>query len=323
MKSYIFLSVLLASFLFSPRAWSERELLDRVIAVVNDEPITQSELDMLLKPVFDQFRQEYRGEELVIKLNEARQKLLNQLIEDRLVFQEAESRGIEVDPAEIDQKMIEFEERFTDEMTMEDMLESEGITMNSIRERFRKQAMVRQLHNMEIRSKIVISPKEIEEYYQKNEEKFAQQERIKVRSITIKKSYEAREKGLVDEQARRQMDEVRTKLLAGEDFSKLARENSQDIHAEKGGLSDWLEPGTMIPVIDKIIHSLQLGEISDVIETPMGYHLFRVEEKQQGSKMALSEVREEIMSLLYQQKSEERFYDWMQELKRDAYISIR
>jgi peptidyl-prolyl cis-trans isomerase SurA len=65
------------------------ELLDRIVAVVNDEPITQSELDILLRPIYDEYKMEFRGEELVTQLNEVRQKLLSQLIEDRLVFQKA------------------------------------------------------------------------------------------------------------------------------------------------------------------------------------------------------------------------------------------
>lgn len=302
---------------------AERELLDQVIAVVNDEPITQSELDVLLRPLYEQYRQEFQGEELVMRINDARRKLLNQLIEDRLVIQEATKKEIHVDAAEVDEDMDKFKARFPNETAMEDLLKEQGISLNDIRKKLEKQAMMRQLHNQEIRAKVVVSPMEIEEYYKQNATKFDQEPRIKVRSITVKKSYEARDKGIVDEEAKMKIAEIRKRLLSGEDFGVLAKQFSEDVQAANSGLSDWIPHGSMIPVIDEVIFSLKLGEISQVIETPMGYHLFRVEEKEPSIKHTLEDVRDKIFGELYQQKSEARFNEWMQELKRNAYISIR
>jgi peptidyl-prolyl cis-trans isomerase SurA len=79
----------------------------------------------------------------------------------------------------------------------------------------------------------------------------------------------------------------------------------------------------MIPEIDAVLFSLKEGEVSQVIESPLGYHLFRVEEKKEKFKKSFEEAREDIYGMLYQQKSQERFQEWMKELKRNAYISIR
>ncbi len=206
---------------------------------------------------------------------------------------------------------------------MDEVLREQGLSLSDLKERFRKQSMIRQLHTIEIRSKVVVSPKEIEEFYQKNSDKFSSRERLKTRSITVKKSYDAREKGLTDEEAKKKITGIRDKILAGEDFASLAKQFSEDVHAQDGGLSDWVEQGAMIPVINDVIFKLKLGEISDILETPMGYHLFRVEEREQGSKKTVEEVHDQIFDELFRQKSEERFYDWMQELKKNAYISIR
>lgn len=310
-------------FISIPHTYAYRELLDQVIAVVNDEPITQSELDVLLKPVYEQYRQEHRGEELIIKLNEARRKLLNQLIEDRLVYQEAQKREIEVDYSEVDAKMDEFKKQFPSEMAMEEMLNSQGMTLQSVRDRLKKQLMMQELHDQEIRGKIVVSPKEIQAYYEDNSSQYAEEERIKVRSITLKKSYETRDKGLKDEAAYDKIKKIREEIAGGADFAKLAKEHSEDIQAESGGLSDWIRRGTMIPVINDVIFTMKLGEVSEILETPMGYHLFRVEERETASRRSLEEVRDEIFNTIYRKKIEDRFFEWMQELKRDAYISIR
>lgn len=302
---------------------AQAELLERVIAVVNDEPIMQSELDIMLRPIYEQFRAEYRGEQLVMRLNDARQKLLNQLIEDKLVLQKAEEMGIEADPAAIEARIDEFKKQFESELQMEDTMAMQGVTLGEVRERFEKQAMLRQLHNREVRSYVAISPKEIEEFYKTNPEYFASASKIKVRSITIKKSFESRDKGITDEVAKEKLATLQRRILSGESFSDLAKQYSEDSHKDEGGLSDWIEEGTMIPAINNVIFRLELGEISDPIETPMGYHLFRVEQREPGYKKTLEEAREDIHNRIFQQKSEERFYDWMQELKRNAYISIR
>ena len=90
-----------------------------------------------------------------------------------------------------------------------------------------------------------------------------------------------------------------------------------------GGLGDWVEHGGMIEAIDQVLFQLKPGVLSEVIETEMGYHLFRVEEVLPESKKSLDEVREQLTSMLYQQKIEQRFNEWMDELKKKTYISIR
>jgi parvulin-like peptidyl-prolyl isomerase len=141
--------------------------------------------------------------------------------------------------------------------------------------------------------------------------------------MTIKKNDEARIQGLKDEKAWRKIQDLRERIVKGEDFAKLAKEFSQDSHAEKEGLGDWLEPGSMIPEIDNVLFKMKPGEISDVIETTIGYHFFRVEERQEEKQRSLDDVRELIFAKLFEEKSLKRFNEWMDELKRTSYISMR
>ena len=323
--SFILLSCLLAAPAFAEpeREQTHSQILDQVIAVVNDEPITQSEIDMLMRPVYEQYRKDYQGDKLMRMLEEVHNKLLNQLIEDRLVFQEAKTQGIQIDETTVDDQVEEFKKGFKSENEMEDAMRKEGLTLNGMRERLRRQAMIRKLHDTEIRSKVVVSPIEINEYYEKNAKEFSSGGQLRVRSITIKKSNEARSKGLTDEAAKNKIEGLRRQILNGEDFGKLAKQNSEDTSAAQEGLSEWIEHGAMIPAIDDVIFKLKTGEISSVIETEMGYHLFRVEETHQPFKKSLEEVRDQIYGKLFSDKAQERFREWTQELKRNAYISIR
>lgn len=304
-------------------AKAEKQLLDRVVAVVNDDAITQSELDIVLRPLYEEMKNEFQGQELMKALADIRLKLLNQLIEDRLVFQEADKKGVQIDEAHIDERLKEFTSRFKTEQEMDEVLKAQGLALKNIRERVRRQTIVQALHDSEIRSKIVVSPLEMEAYYNEHPEEFTEEDKIKVRSMTIKKSDEARSKGLKDEEAWRKIQELRENIVSGADFSALAKQHSQDMQAADGGEGDWIERGEMIPAIDEIIFKLKVGETSEIIETSMGYHFFRVEEQQAGRKPTYDEVREGIYGYLFKKKSDKRFQEWMEELKSKAYISIR
>ena len=303
--------------------WAQRQLVDRVVAVINDEAITQSELDAYLRPLYNNLKQQYQGEELMNQLNEIRLKLLNQMIEDRLVFQEAKARGITVDEGEIDAMVEDTQRKFPSEQEFEKMLATQRYSLAELRESFRRQILVRKLHDMEVRAHVVVSPREIEDYYKNRPSELAEEERIKVRSITIRKSKEAEEKGLSDEAAKKKLEAIEQRIRAGESFEALALEFSEDARAKDGGLVGWVKPGEMLPAIEENLFKLKAGSISPLLETPPGYHLFKIEEKTLSQVPSLEEVRERIRNKIFREKAEKRFKEWMNQLKARAYISVR
>ncbi|HOW58523.1 MAG TPA: SurA N-terminal domain-containing protein [Candidatus Omnitrophota bacterium] len=322
MNRIIFLFFLV--FLLLPKVQAaEQELLDRVVAVVNDEVITQAELDTFLRPIYEAYSKEYQGEELMKMVQEARQKILSQMIEDKLVYQEAVKQGIEVKEEDVEKEFDDFKRKMEKPEELDLMLEKEGMTMKAFKERLRKQAMVRQLHDREIRAKVVISPVEVEDFYKQNPDKFRVKERVRVRSLTIKKSGEAREKGIPDEKAAQQIQILEQRIRLQNNFEEVIKRFSEDSHAKQEGLGDWIERGSMIESVDEVLFNTPLGQLTQIVETPIGYHIFRVTAKEPAQERKLDEVKDQIMNYLYQQKSNTRFREWMEEIKRNAYISIR
>ena len=106
-------------FLRSSLYGESKQLVDRVCAVVNNEVITQSEFDMIFRPVYDQVTKAYQGADLQRELETVRLKLLNQMIEDRLVYQEAQKLGIKVSDSEIQEEIANFKKQFPDPATFE------------------------------------------------------------------------------------------------------------------------------------------------------------------------------------------------------------
>jgi peptidyl-prolyl cis-trans isomerase SurA len=322
MKKLILAILILWVFLPFANA-AQEELLDRVVAVVNDEVITQAELDNFLRPLYEQYSKDYSGEELMKVIGEVRQKILSQMIEDKLVYQEAVAQGIEIKEEDVEKEFQDFKAKLEKPEELDQMLEREGLTMKSMRERLKKQAMVRQLQDREIRSKVVVSPAEVEDFYKKNPEKFTAKERVRVRSLTIKKSEESRAKGLTDEAAKQRMELLDQKIKLYRNFDQIVTDFSEDSHAKQEGLGDWIERGAMIESVDDVIFKTPVGKLTGIVETPVGYHIFRIEAKEAAKVRPFEEAKDQISGYLFQEESNERFKDWMEEVKKAAYISIK
>ncbi|PIQ85870.1 MAG: hypothetical protein COV74_06780 [Candidatus Omnitrophica bacterium CG11_big_fil_rev_8_21_14_0_20_45_26] len=299
------------------------QLLDRVVAVVNQEPITQSEVETMMRPIETQLSQAYQGQELAVQIEKTRQQLLSQIIEDKLVLQEAKRLGVEVSEAEVDGKLKEFQRQFGSEANFNRMLEEQGADIKLIRKRLREQLMMQKLHYIQVQRRVVVSPVEITSFYEEHPDLFNEKEKVKVWVVTLSKSDEAARKGIMDEAAKGKAYQALKRLQAGEDFEMVAKQMSQDSHAEKGGLIGYVAKGDMIGTIDDVIFSLPNGTVTDILQTERGYHIFKVDDRRPPKTLALDEARDKIHDILYEKKANVRFEEWMEELKKSAFISLR
>ena len=109
----------------------------------------------------------------------------------------------------------------------------------------------------------------------------------------------------------------------GQDFEGLAREYSQGPNAEKGGGMGFLEKGEMMEEIDDAVFSLEAGDISDIVESPIGYHVFKVTEKTPKKNVDFEIVKYEIEDLIYKKRVDKKLKNWLKTLRKNAYISIK
>jgi peptidyl-prolyl cis-trans isomerase SurA len=321
-KTGLFICALLLTFtLGTYNAFSALETIDRVVAVVNDEPITQSELDALIVPIYEQYRQAYSGQEFMRKMTEVRTNLLSQLIEDRLVAQEAERLGVVVTDEEIQAQINDVKSKFPSETEFKNFLDEQKISLSKLRERYKDQIAIRKLHQYEIRQKIIVSPKEIEEYYNSNLKAFTEKEKLKVKTIMVRKKES--DQTDTDSVQRQLMETIVSELKDGADFASLAKQYSDETHAQDGGDLGFIERGELIATFDEVLFQLSVGSLSPILETEIGYHLFLVEAKQEKKVKPLAELKDEIENILFRTKSKNRFEQWINELKENAYISIK
>lgn len=296
----------------------QAETINKFVAVVNDEVITQRDVDQLLAVLYAQFSQEFKDDELVKKMEEVKTNILNQIIEDKLVLSRAKELGIKVTGSEINERLNSVKQGFPSEEEFYKTLETQGVTVANLKDRYNDQIMMKKLVDYEVRSRVSVLPSEISEYFEKHRDNFKQPDKYRVKNILIKAKDD-----IGFELAKVEIENVYLKLKEGNDFDELAKQYSQGPNADEGGDMGYIERGQMLEVLDKAVFSLRKGEFSEPVKTELGYHIFKVEDIKYGQRFSLEGVQKDIQILLFQNKFKARIDEWLEDLKKKAYISIK
>lgn len=300
----------------------QAEVADRIVAVVNDEVITLSELDSAFEPYQAKIEASYRGTGRDNALSDAKTGLLNRMIDNMLMEQQARKAGIVIRDEEVAGAIRDLLERR--KISREDMLkalEREGTTLEAYEKGIRDQLKRIRLIQREIKSKVAVSDEEIGEYYLKHREDYEGKDMVRLKQIFIAlpKGTDAGGK----EQRRAEAEAIRKRLKDGEPFDLLSARYSQGPAAAAGGDIGFIEKGMILPEVEEAAFSLPLHEISEVIESPVGFHIIQVIDRRGEGIKAIETVREEIRERIDQEKMEKKFAEWLQELRTKSHIEIK
>ncbi len=318
---FILMIILLLTPSLMARA-EDPEVVDRIVAVVNDEIISLSELNRLLSPYEERIRTlGYTSEQEREMIYKVREDLLNQLIDQKLTAQESDRASITVSEAEIDAALERIKQQSS--YTEEDMvtaLEQEGSSMAEFREQLREKILRTKLVNQEVRSKIVITDEDIREYYEANQDEYGGEKQYQLRNIllTVPLYADSSEKETVEQR----MAAVVEQFEAGKSFSELARQYSESPMAETGGELGSFALTDLTPQLQTALDGLEIGEITPILDTEQGYQVIYVEEIVQNPGRSLEEVTPEIEEKLYNEIVNEKVESWLSELRESAHIKI-
>ena len=303
---------------------SAQEVIDRVVAIVNDEFITLSELketSLSLNPTSTEPIDE--------------RTILNQMVESKIFEQEAKRRGITVSEAELDASIEQVRARYNlNEEQMEEVLKKQNLTPESFREQWRMQTLGNKLMESQLRNKVVVTDTEIKEYYEQNYGAIdysgvteqTSEEEVEIAHILISPE-------TPDAVAKAQ--DIAQKAKSGDNFASLAREYSDDsFTADKGGNLGTFKRGDLIEQLEVAVERTPEGKVTGPVESPAGYHIIKVlnRTKPGGSKKAeksendvfiSDNEKEEIRQIIYRQKAEEQLNTWLTEMKDNAYVEIK
>ena len=275
------------------------EVLNRIVATIDGEPITVFEIGRYRAQLGDQPATD--------------QQILDAIVTERLLEKEAAARGVKATPEDVDAYVKEIKERGgLDDAAFTAALERQGLTPQAYRERVEKELVKTQLVAREIRGRVSVSDEDIERYYEAHREQYRTGGGVTVRDIFL-----AVPPGADDAEVERvhaQAVALREEAGSRRAFARLAEEHSALPGAKEGGVLGTFKQGEMADELDRVVFALEPGAVSEPVRTAEGFHILRVDEVVDAEYRPLDDVKDEIREKLYAEALEQRYQDWM---KRD------
>jgi peptidyl-prolyl cis-trans isomerase C len=288
-----------------------------LVARVNGVPIYKIDFDHAMENFV-------KSQGLSGKLSEAqsrqvREVVLDGLIGSELLHQKAQSIPIEVGSAEIEQTIAQTRESLGEERFQEE-LRRRSMTETDLRHLVRQNLMVQKLIQDLILPRVDVSEEEIRAFYEEHQSDMKKPERVEASHILVKSSpSDSAEKKA---EARRRIEEAARRVRSGEDFAVLAKQYSDDGTASQGGQLGNIQRGQTVPSFEEAAFRLHAGEVSEVVESPYGYHLIKVTNRTDPAPATLDEAHDTIAQFLKQKKAQDAVEQMVQELRTGARVEM-
>ncbi|OGR86628.1 MAG: hypothetical protein A3A86_00095 [Elusimicrobia bacterium RIFCSPLOWO2_01_FULL_60_11] len=331
------------------------------IAVVNNEPIFASELQRESEPFVERFNKTAPEKDRTPeKIAALKKEILDRLIEERLLLQEAKTRKVRVLKTEIERGQEQFKEPFRAdekgaprkpadiEKAFQDQLIKEGLTQDQFNKRVEEQIMKVKLIEQEVKSKVELpQDAEVRDFFEKIKAKMAGKpvktlskeeeadlsqiskylermtgEQVNIRHILIRSQRAEPASGRAA--AKSKLEGILQKIRGGEDFAFMAKKFTDDpLSKERGGDLGFIARGDLgLPEMDAVIFKLKEGEVSPVVETEIGYHIVKMVEKKNPHPLEYEDVKEDLANYLAQRVFTQKLEKYLKDLRAKASIKV-
>ena len=290
------------------------------VARVNGADITQVEFDRHWTPYIQQLGipQDHAGKSGQLK--EFRQNLLNILIGQELLYQDAGTKKLQVDQAAVDVEIGKLKEQLPSEEAFEEFLKGNGLTAEYFNSFTRRRMSIDNLIQKEIAGDIEVTPGEINDFYTTNPQNFAIPEQVRARHILIKVEETAEEAVIAE--AEEKIVKIRQEAISGADFTELAKKHSEGPSGPRGGDLGLFPRGQMVKPFEEVAFTIKPGEISEPVRTQFGFHLIKVEEHQDAGAVSEEEAAGSIIEFLTRRKVNDAVMGRVNTLRESAEIEI-
>lgn len=280
------------------------------IARVNNRAIYQKNLDDMIHI--------YRQQSGKKEISTAEKKnLLDRIIQNFLLLEEAKLRNIRVTDNQLDQQIKELKKQFKNEDDFMESLKKNDIELDEFRKEIRKSLLIQMITDQEIKQHLKLTAEQMEGYYRDNIDKMKTPPMIRARHILV-----SFKKNKTEEAARKKADEVLKKIKSGKDFEELAREYSDCPSGEKGGDLGFFSRGQMVPEFENTAFQLTGGQVSEPVKTRFGYHIIRVDETRDEKNLEYGEAKPYIEKILYQKEGHRIIKNLTGKLRKEADVEV-
>lgn len=304
--------------LAAPRA--RAELVDRVAAVVNNDIITLSEVEKRAAPELTKVDQEATGSDRAQKRAAALKKILDTMIDEKLVDMELKELKVTITDKEVDAAVDEVKKSYnlTDEQ-LQQAVSREGYTIAEYREQMRKQIGRYKLISEKVRKNVKVSEADVKTEYDRMTRAEGEDYEVHVRHILVAIPRNASQPQ-VDQAKRKAAAVAQEARQPGVDFAELAKKRSEGSSSSDGGDLGFFKRGTMVPEFERVAFNLKSGEVSEPVRTQFGWHVLKLEEIRKLGTKPLAEARPEIEERLRRQQAERLTSQYMETLRNAAVV---
>jgi peptidyl-prolyl cis-trans isomerase C len=292
---------------------------DAVIVRVNGEDITLGEINEMMAMALQRFGGQIPPEQLQAVQVQMYAQIKEELINQKLLEAAVAEANIEVDEEKVTESIEGIRASLPEDMTLEDVLEDEGQTLELLQENIRNDMAKRQLLESKTADVPAATEAEAKEFYDSNPERFTRPESVTASHILIKFDEEDTDETKAEKKTK--IEEIRASILAETvTFEDAATENSDCPSSAQGGSLGTFGKGRMVPEFEIAAFTQDPGEIGEVVETQFGYHIIKVTEYQEEGTMAFEETKEQLIDYLTSQKRQQAVLDYIASLRDSATI---
>ncbi len=290
----------------------------KAVARVNEAEIT----DRMVEQAIGWFRAQQpkgspeptQGQQVAL-----RRDVIEALINQELFVQKARQEGIEAPKDELERRMQMLEGRYGSAEGLQKALQEAGLDVEQMRGLMERNLQIDAYLHKHVRSRVSISDADVESYFKEHPEQMSRPEAVRASHILVL-SEEGKASPEERQAARRKAEGLLERLRKGEDFAELARQNSDDGSAARGGDLGYFPRGQMTPTFERSAFSLKVGQVSGVVETPFGYHVIKVVDRQPARTFQLAEVRDALRKRLASEQVERRSQEFVEALQKESRI---
>ncbi len=287
-----------------------------VVATVNGVAISRAEVEQAARMLLAQSRTPAPTDpDQQRKIQDA---ALNLLIDQELLYQAAKGLSVADLDKQVEDKFNAAQARFGSPEAFQQALGQAGLTGQAFKDRLARDLLIASYIDQEVTAKITLAPEQAKQFYDANPDKFTQPESVKASHILI--GADAKATPEEKHAAQQKANEILAKIKGGADFAELAKAESSCPSAKKGGDLGSFGRGQMVKPFEEAAFSLQDGEVSEVVETPFGYHIIKSQGKTPSETVPFAQVEDKIKSLLKNEEAKKRLTAKIEELKQTAKI---
>lgn len=235
-----------------------------------------------------------------------RAELLNEMIDEKLMITRALALKLNVSQEELDKKLEEIKADYPE--GLEKFFQGRADDYKRWKEALKTRILLEKVIEQDVNAGVLVSDDEALAFFKANSNYGSSENRVRVSQIVLSDRAAA--------------ETALKRLKAGENFSVVAKELSTGPEASRGGDMGWFTRGSLPETIENVVFKLKPGQVSRILESPYGYHIFEVEKTEKAGKASFSEVKERIRADLKKEKEGAAYREWLKRLRKEATVEI-